>query len=154
TSQAASINQLLAIRFIAGVGLGGIMPNALALMGEFTPSRKRVASMLLVGNGFNLGAALGGFMAAWLIPSFGWRSVFYFGVAVPLVICVLMIFFLPESLQLMVLRGTDRRKITQSVKRFNPAAPVDENTEYVVNEEKKGGVPAVHLFSNGRGTVT
>jgi len=154
TSQAASINQLLAIRFVAGVGLGGIMPNALALIGEFSPSRKRVALMMLVGNGFNLGAALGGFMAAWLIPNFGWRSVFYFGGAVPLVICLLMIFFLPESLQLMVMRGTDRRKITQAVKKFNPAAAVDDNTEYVVKEEKKGGVPAMHLFSNGRGVVT
>jgi MFS transporter, AAHS family, 4-hydroxybenzoate transporter len=154
TSQAQSINQLLIVRFIAGVGLGGIMPNALALMGELTPSRSRVASMLFVGNGFNLGAAVGGFMAAWLIPNFGWRSVFYFGGLVPLFICVLMIFFLPESLHLMVLRGTDRRKITKAVKKFNPAAPVDENTEYFVKEETKGGVPAVHLFTNGRGVVT
>src|SRR5262245_45484353 len=154
TAQAASINQLMLLRFIAGVGLGGIMPNALALMGEYTPVKKRVAAMIIVANGFNLGAALGGFMAAWLIPAFGWRSVFYFGGAVPLVICILMIFFLPESLQLMVMRGADRRKITETVKKFNPAAPVDNNTEYVVKEEKKAGVPAVHLFSSGRGAVT
>ena len=154
TSQAASLNQLLAVRFIAGVGLGGIMPNALALIGEYTPTRKRVASMIFVANGFNLGAALGGFFAAWLIPHFGWRSVFYFGGAVPLVIFLLMVVFLPESLQLMVMRGTDRRKITNAVKKLNPALPVDDNTEYVVKEERKGGVPAVHLFSNGRGTVT
>ena len=153
-SQAASINQLLAVRFVAGVGLGGIMPNALALMGEYTPSRKRVAAMLLVGNGFNLGAALGGFLAAWLIPNFGWRAVFYFGGAVPLVICLLMIFFLPESLQIMVMRGTDRGKIMKAVKKFNPEAPVDEKTEYIVKEERKAGVPAVHLFSGGRGVVT
>jgi MFS transporter, AAHS family, 4-hydroxybenzoate transporter len=154
TSQAASLNQLLAVRFIAGVGLGGIMPNALALIGEYTPTRKRVASMIFVANGFNLGAALGGFFAAWLIPHFGWRSVFYFGGAVPLVIFLLMVVFLPESLQLMVMRGTDRRKITNAVKKLNPALPVDDNTEYVVKEERKGGVPAVHLFSNGRGPVT
>src|SRR5262249_35978495 len=103
---------------------------------------------------FNLGAALGGFLAAWLIPNFGWRAVFYFGGAVPLVICFLMIFFLPESLQLMVMRGTDRRKILKAVKKFNPEAPVDETTEYIVKEEKKAGVPAVHLFSSGRGVVT
>jgi MFS transporter, AAHS family, 4-hydroxybenzoate transporter len=154
TAQAANLTQLMVLRFIAGVGLGGIMPNALALVGEYTPAKKRVSAMIVVANGFNLGAALGGFMAAWLIPNFGWRSVFYFGGAVPLVICVLMIFFLPESLQLMVMRGVDRRKIAQAVKRFNPAAPVDEKTEFIVKEEKKGGVPAMHLFSNGRGVVT
>jgi AAHS family 4-hydroxybenzoate transporter-like MFS transporter len=154
TAQAANLTQLMVLRFIAGVGLGGIMPNALALIGEYTPAKKRVSAMIVVANGFNLGAALGGFMAAWLIPNFGWRSVFYFGGAVPLVICVLMIFFLPESLQLMVMRGVDRRKIAQAVKKFNPAAPVDEKTEFIVKEEKKGGVPAMHLFSNGRGVVT
>src|SRR4030095_3701315 len=125
TAPAANLNQLMALRFIAGIGLGGIMPNALALMGEYTPAKKRVGAMIVVANGFNLGAALGGFMAAWLIPNFGWRSVFYFGGAVPLVIFILMIFFLPESLQLMVMRGADRRKITNAVKKLNPAAPVD-----------------------------
>jgi AAHS family 4-hydroxybenzoate transporter-like MFS transporter len=154
TSQTNSINQLLLVRFIAGVGLGGIMPNALALMGEYTPTRSRVASMVLIGNGFNLGAALGGFMAAWLIPNFGWRSVFYFGGAVPLVIAVLMVFFLPESLQLMVLRGDSSRKIAKALNRANPGANADENAEYVVREENKGGVPVVHLFSSGRGVVT
>ena len=154
TARTNSINELLLVRFIAGVGLGGIMPNALALIGEYTPTRSRVAAMMVVGNGFNLGAALGGFMAAWLIPNFGWRAVFYFGGTIPLVIAVLMIFFLPESMQLMVLRGHDRRKIAKSLKRVNPAAQIDEDTEFVVKEEKREGVPAVHLFSGGRGVVT
>jgi MFS transporter, AAHS family, 4-hydroxybenzoate transporter len=154
TAQTNSISQLLLVRFIAGVGLGGIMPNALALIGEYTPSRSRAAAMLIVGNGFNLGAALGGFMAAWLIPTFGWRAVFYFGGAVPLVIAFLMLFFLPESLQLMVLRGHDRRKIAKGLKKLNPATSADEHTEYVVREEKKEGVPVVYLFSGGRAAVT
>src|SRR5207249_11831936 len=140
TSQAASINQLLAVRFVAGVGLGGIMPNALALIGEFTPSRKRVTSMMLVGNGFNLGAALGGFMAAWLIPNFGWRSVFYFGGAVPLVIALVMIFFLPESLQFMVLQGKDPSRIRKWLERIAPSASRQDRVEYVTREEKRAGV--------------
>jgi len=154
TAMTQTINQLLLVRFIAGVGLGGIMPNALALIGEYTPTKKRAAAMLIVGNGFNLGAALGGFLAAWLIPNFGWRAVFIFGGSVPLVIGVVMIFFLPESLQLMVLRGQDRRKILKNLKRINPNAAVDENTEFVVKEEKKEGVPVIHLFSGGRGAIT
>jgi MFS transporter, AAHS family, 4-hydroxybenzoate transporter len=154
TGMTTSINQLLAVRFIAGVGLGGIMPNALALIGEYTPSRKRVAAMIVVANGFNLGAALGGFLAAWIIPNFGWRAVFYFGGAVPLVIGVLMVAFLPESLQLMVLRGHNRDKIAKNLKKLNPAAQIDGATQFVVKEEKKEGVPIAHLFSGGRGVVT
>jgi AAHS family 4-hydroxybenzoate transporter-like MFS transporter len=110
--------------------------------------------MMIVGNGFNLGAALGGFVAAWLIPNFGWRSVFYFGGAVPLVVAILMIFFLPESLQLMVLRGADSKKIAKALKPIHAAAPAGDNVEYVIREEKKGGVPVVHLFSGGRALVT
>ena len=154
TAFTRTINELLLVRFIAGVGLGGIMPNALALIGEYMPTKKRAAAMLIVGNGLNLGAALGGFMAAWLIPNFGWRSVFIFGGVVPLVMGILMIIFLPESLQLMVLRGQDRRKIVKNLKRINPAANIDENTEFIVNEEKKEGVPVIHLFSGGRGLIT
>ena len=59
--------------------------------------------MMIVGNGFTAGAAFGGFIARWLIESFGWRSVFYFGAVAPLVIAVIMIFALPESLQFLVL---------------------------------------------------
>lgn len=154
TARTNSINELLLVRFIAGVGLGGIMPNALALIGEYTPTRSRAAAMLIVGNGFNLGAALGGFMAAWLIPTFGWRAVFYFGGSVPLIIGILMLFLLPESLQLMVLRGDSPKKIAKSLKRISPGASADEHTEFVVREEKKGGVPAIHLFSSGRAAVT
>ena len=58
-----------------------------------------------VGNGLNAGAALGGFVAAWLIPNFGWRSVFLFGGVIPLFVAVLMFFLLPESAQFLAVRG-------------------------------------------------
>jgi AAHS family 4-hydroxybenzoate transporter-like MFS transporter len=149
-----TINELLLVRFIAGMGLGGIMPNALALIGEYTPSKSRASMTVTIANAFNIGAMLGGFVAAWLIPSFGWRSVFYFGGAVPLIIALLMIFFLPESLQLMVLRGHDRNKISRWLKRVDPSAPTGNDVEYVAREEKKEGVPVLHLFSGGRAAVT
>jgi AAHS family 4-hydroxybenzoate transporter-like MFS transporter len=149
-----TINELLLVRFIAGMGLGGIMPNALALIGEYTPSRSRASMTVAIANAFNIGAALGGFVAAWLIPSFGWRSVFYFGGVVPLTIAILMIFFLPESLQLMVLRGHNRNKIARWLKRVDAAASTGNDVEYVAREEKKEGVPVLHLFSGGRAAVT
>ena len=152
--QTSTLNQLFAVRFIAGIGLGGIMPNALALMGEYTPAKNRIGAMLLVANGLNLGAAIGGFIAAWLIPNFGWRAIFYFGGAVPLFIGILMIFFLPESLQLMVLRGHERRKIQLNLRRMNPSVNGWDHAEFVVSEEKKEGVPAIHLFSGGRAVIT
>src|SRR5262245_12576771 len=60
TARVTTLGELRFIRFIAGVGLGGIMPNAVALVGEYTPRRLRVLMILVVTNGFNLGAVIGG----------------------------------------------------------------------------------------------
>jgi AAHS family 4-hydroxybenzoate transporter-like MFS transporter len=153
TATASSANHLLAIRFIAGFGLGGIMPNAMALAGEYSPARIRVPVLMLVANFFTVGAAIGGFIAAGLIPRFGWRSVFIFGGIVPLVIALLMIFLLPESLQFMVLRGKSNDKVVHWLKRIHAPVPAGE-VVFVVNEENRKGVPVINLFREGRGLGT
>jgi AAHS family 4-hydroxybenzoate transporter-like MFS transporter len=153
TARAGSAKELLAIRFIAGFGLGGIMPNAMALAGEYSPARIRVTVMMLVSNFFTVGAAIGGFIAAGLIPRFGWRSVFIFGGIVPLVVSVLMIFLLPESLQFLVLRGKSKDKVLKWLRRINAPVPAG-NVEFVTQEENRKGVPLVNLFREGRGLGT
>src|SRR5579864_2695138 len=146
--------ELLGIRFLAGIGLGGIMPNAMALAGEYTPTRMRFSVMMLVANGFNIGAAIGGFIAAALIPAFGWRSVFYFGGLVPLALAIPMYFMLPESLQFLVLRGKHLDRVGGWLKRIGAPVP-PAGAQFVVHEENRKGVPMVHLFREGRalGTV-
>jgi len=144
---------MLVIRFIAGMALGAIMPNAVALVGEYSPRKLRVTIMMIVGNGFTAGAAFGGFIAAWLIPRFGWRSVFYAGSVAPLVIAVIMIFALPESLQFLVLHRKHLDKATRWLKRINPSVSGDPD-QYFVEETKRKGVPWIHLFHEGRGLGT
>jgi AAHS family 4-hydroxybenzoate transporter-like MFS transporter len=153
TSLAANVQQMLVIRFIAGMALGAIMPNAVALVGEYSPRKLRVTIMMIVGNGFTAGAAFGGFIAAWLIPRFGWRSVFYAGAAAPLVIAVIMIFALPESLQFLVLHRKHLDKAAGWLKRINPSVSGDAD-QYFVEETKRKGVPWIHLFHEGRGIGT
>jgi MFS transporter, AAHS family, 4-hydroxybenzoate transporter len=154
TARVNSVPELLAIRFIAGIGLGGIMPNAMALVGEYSPLGVRILVMMIVSTGFTAGAALGGFVAAGLIPSFGWRAVFYFGGVIPFMVALLMFFWLPESLQFLVLRGKSKEKIGHWLARVEPDAPVEGAKEYVVEEVKKQGLPAVHLFREGRTRTT
>ena len=156
TTQASSVSQLLIIRFVAGVGLGGIMPNAVSLVGEYSPRRARVTVMMVVGNCFSAGAALGGFLAAQLIQSYGWRSVFYFGGTIPLVVVAAMLFALPESLQFLAVREQGRDKIGPWLRRIDPSVVLSESTRYVVPERAHGkGLPWIHLFRDGRapGTV-
>jgi AAHS family 4-hydroxybenzoate transporter-like MFS transporter len=98
TAQAQNLTQLLVIRFIAGIGMGAIMPNVMAMVGELSPAAIRVTTMMVVSNGFTAGAAIGGAVSGWLIPQYGWRAVFYVGGLLPLVIAGLMVAFLPESM--------------------------------------------------------
>lgn len=154
TARVSTIGELRAIRFVAGIGLGGIMPNAVSLVGEYTPRRLRVLMMLVVTNGFNFGAVFGGFLSAWMVQDFGWRSVFYVGGVIPLLIGLLMIVWLPESLQFLVLRGGQTAKVAAWIKRIDKTARVGANTTFVVKEEKGKGVPILHLFSDGRALGT
>lgn len=154
TAYAQNVEQLLWLRFIAGIGMGCIIPNATALVGEFSPKRSRVTFMMCITVGFTAGAALGGFVAAWMIPAFGWRSVFIFGGAVPLVIALIMIWGLPESLQFLAVSGRNRGTLARWLKALDPTIRIDASTVYVANEESRGGVPFVHLFRDGRGIAT
>jgi AAHS family 4-hydroxybenzoate transporter-like MFS transporter len=154
TAYAQNIEQLLWLRFISGIGLGCIIPNATALVGEFSPKTKRVTLMMCITVGFTAGAALGGFVAAWLIPLFGWRSVFIFGGAVPLVIAVAMFWGLPESLQFLAVRKADRAQLVRWLKLLAPTLRTDDKTEFLANETSRGGVPILHLFREGRAPVT
>jgi AAHS family 4-hydroxybenzoate transporter-like MFS transporter len=154
TARVTSLEQLLAIRLIGGLGLGAIMPNAVALVGEYSPRRSRVMAMLVVSNGFTIGAAVAGFIAAYLIPRFGWRSVFYFGGTVPLIIGLLMFMSLPESLQFMTLRKKSAATIGKWLKRVEPSLTITPDARFTVNEEQKKGVPIIQLFHEGRAVGT
>jgi MFS transporter, AAHS family, 4-hydroxybenzoate transporter len=154
TAYAQNLEQLFWLRFIAGIGLGCIIPNATALVGEFSPKKSRVAFMMCITVGFTFGAAIGGFVAAELIPAFGWRSVFLFGGIVPLVIAVLMLFGLPESLQFLAVRKARTERLARWVRQLDPTLRVDATTQYVANESSRGGVPIMHLFREGRAGFT
>jgi AAHS family 4-hydroxybenzoate transporter-like MFS transporter len=154
TARASSVQELLTLRFITGLALGCVIPNATALIGEYSPRRKRITLMMTITVGFTAGAAMAGFVSAWLIEDFGWRAVFYFGGGVPLIAGVLMLFMLPESLQFLVLRRRKLDKVATWLRQIDPSAPAD-GTRYIVKEEQKGGVPFMHLFREGRtlGTI-
>jgi AAHS family 4-hydroxybenzoate transporter-like MFS transporter len=105
------IQQLTVLRFVTGIGLGAAMPNAVTMMGEFCPDRRRATVINLMFCGFPLGAALGGFLAAWLIPHFGWRSVLLLGGTTPLVLAVMLLLKLPESVRYMVAKNRPVERI-------------------------------------------
>ena len=154
TAFAQDIDQMRWLRFIAGLGLGSIIPNATALVGEFSPKRTRVAWVMCITMGFTLGAAIGGFIANALIGAFGWRSVFVFGGLVPLVIAILMFVWMPESLQFLAVRKQQLDRLAGWLKQLDPTLRIDAGTQFTTNETSRRGVPFWHLFREGRAFVT
>ena len=122
SSFSANLTQLTVLRFVTGIGLGAAMPNAVTLMSEYCPDRRRATLTNLMFCGFPLGAAFGGFLAAWMIPQWGWRSVLELGGAVPLVLAVVMFAYLPESVRYMVAEGYPTERIRNALNRISSSA--------------------------------
>jgi MFS transporter, AAHS family, 4-hydroxybenzoate transporter len=142
-----SLNHLVVWRFITGLGLGAAMPNAVTLMSEYCPDARRATLVNTMFCGFPLGAAFGGFLAAWMIPQFGWRSVLMLGGIVPLVLAALMFLLLPESVRYMVAKGAPAERIRGVLRRISAAA--GDATSFTMTEK----APAVTGARSGAGIV-
>jgi AAHS family 4-hydroxybenzoate transporter-like MFS transporter len=117
-ANAADLTQLTAWRFLTGIGLGAAMPNAVTLMSEYCPAGRRATITNAMFCGFPLGAALGGFIAAWMIPQWGWRSVLLAGGIAPLLLAAALLLWLPESVRFMVARAWPGARIRKVLERI------------------------------------
>lgn len=104
-SRATGLDHLLALRFLAGIGIGGVVPNAIAYMTEFAPKRWRATWVTLMYTGYTIGSSVGGLVAAWLVPKFGWQVVFVIGGIAPLVTSAVLWFAVPESIRFLTVKG-------------------------------------------------
>ena len=133
SSFAPNLEQLIVLRFVTGLGLGAAMPNAVTLMSEYCPDHRRSTLTNAMFCGFPLGAAFGGFLAAWMIPQWGWRSVLLLGGSAPLVLAVLILLLLPESVRYMVAKGYPAARIRAALSRIS--ATVGNATSFVTTEK-------------------
>src|SRR6201747_3185060 len=154
TAFVQDVNTLLAIRFLTGLGLGGAMPNAVAMTSEFSPHRRRATMVMVMFCGFSVGAALGGLLAAALIPQFGWRSVFVVGGAAPLLLAPILALRLPESVRFLALTGRANERVAELLARINPGGAFARGTQFAVHEPRLAGLPVLHLFRDGRTLAT
>ncbi len=130
---ATDLTELALLRFVTGMGLGAAMPNAVTLMSEYCPDGKRAMLTNAMFCGFPLGAALGGFLAAWMIPQFGWRSVLLLGGAAPVLAAVLIALLLPESVRFLIARGGRQEQVRATLRRISASA--DKAGVFVMTEK-------------------
>ena len=130
------------------------MPNAIAMTSEFNPRRRRATMVMIMFCGFSVGAALGGLLAAALIPQFGWRSVFVVGGLAPLVLAPVLALRLPESVRFLALTGHANDRVAGLLRLISPTAAFAPGTRFAVHEPHLPGIPVLHLFRQGRTLVT
>ncbi|HEX4002567.1 MAG TPA: MFS transporter [Candidatus Acidoferrales bacterium] len=155
TAHVASFKELWALRFVTGLGLGGAMPNVVALASEYVPRRLLPIVVPIVFIGMPLGGTLSGLASAAIIPKWGWRSMFYVGGALPLAISIVLIALLPESIRFLAAKGKAPEMMRRIMARIAPeiAAP-DMNLLAAPQDKRHTGVPVLHLFTEGRAVGT
>src|SRR5258708_5420378 len=130
-TQASDLNELMALRFLACLGLGGLVPMAVVVSSENAPLRSRATMVTLATCGYSLGAASGGVLAAQLIPLYGWPSIFWVGGIAPLFLLIAMWAWLPESVRLLALRPGNGPRISAILRRVNPALEFPADVRFV-----------------------
>jgi MFS transporter, AAHS family, 4-hydroxybenzoate transporter len=152
TTRAHSLESLLVLRAVTGLGLGAAAPNAIALVTEISPATRRSLMLSLVLCGMAIGAATAGMVAARLLPLYGWTSVFAVGGLLPLALAPWLVFGLPESPYYLALAGNRDSEIAAIVRKIGPALPRD--THFILHEARVHGLSIQHLFRDGRSLTT
>jgi len=153
---ATSLQDLMILRFLAGLGMGGVIPNSVALVAEYAPRRLRATWVTLMFSGFSIGAGSGGLVSSALIHRFGWPVMFVVGGVGSIAVAVLLVFALPESAKLLVVRRRSPKMVEKLARRLRPELDIPEGARFVAGEareEKKQFVLKL-IFSDGLRAIT
>ena len=151
---AATPLQMSLLRFIAGLGLGAVMPNCVTLLAEYMPERRKGVMITLMFSGFNIGSGLGGFIAAALLSRYNWTAVLIFGGAVPLMLLPFLSLLLPESALNLLVRKAPRATIAALLNRMG--GHFTQEAAFVINSPRINRNSTIsQLFRHGftRGTL-
>jgi MFS transporter, AAHS family, 4-hydroxybenzoate transporter len=152
---ATDLTQLFWLRLIAGFGIGGIIPNVVAINAESAPRHLRATLAIIAAGCVPMGGALAGFVSATLVPHQGWPILFLVGGVAPIVIALAAVIGLPESIKYMALHGNQRRRMERAIGAIRPDLKVPANARFVIEDEQQSpSSNPVYLFRNGLWLIT
>jgi AAHS family 4-hydroxybenzoate transporter-like MFS transporter len=151
---ATSVTSLLVLKFIAGLGVGGLMPNGFAMITEYAPLRRRALMVAIGGSAYSVGTVLPGLVAAKLFALYGWQSMFHIGGIAPLILVPVIMVTLPESIRFLVHFAGNEARIGQVLTRIDPSFAADSAVRLVSSEAREQGVPIAYLLTRGRALST
>ena len=154
-ASAADLTQLSWLRFVAGLGIGGVIPNIVAINAESAPSNLRATLAIIAAGMVPMGGALAGFASAAFLPSYGWPILFKIGGIVPIAIALAAIAGLPESIKYMTLHESQRGKMEALLAAIRPGFKAPPNARFVVEDEQQfPSSNPVYLFGQGLALIT
>ena len=144
----------MAYRLLTGIGLGGAIPPAVALCGEYAPKKWRSSFITYSYVGLTIGLVSAGWVSLWLLKAHGWQSVLVFGGVVAFFYALLMWAFMPELLEFRIRNNFPQAGIAETLLRIDPLLVIDAGTRIVVAPHASQGASVGRLFHHDRGMGT
>ncbi len=156
TVWAGDLDHVIVLRLLTGIGIGGLMPNLVALSSELSPRRWRATLIVLMFTGITAGSGTPGTIQAWLIPEYGWRIMFWIGGLVPLAVAVLLYFRLPESVKYLALHPRRRAELLATLRRMRPDLRIEDDAQILTTAPtvEAAGSGLRQLFSGALALMT
>jgi len=139
-------------RVIAGIGLGGVMPNVIALTTEYAPKRIRSAVVSFVFCGYSVGAIVAALTSRSLLPTAGWEPVFWLA-GVPLLFLPFLLRNIPESIGILVNKGKVE-KVKKILYKIDSSLDLKAAIQVGKQQAKTPGSPVIKLFEEKRALST
>jgi AAHS family 4-hydroxybenzoate transporter-like MFS transporter len=154
----ATVNTVMMLgllRFLAGLGLGGAMPNAAALASEYVPKRQRPFAVTLTIVCIPLGGTLAGFVSGYVLPLYGWRTLFVIGGVIPIALALALFKALPESPRFLARYRERWPELATVLRRIGHKVPADAAfVESATANQGKTSASIGDLFAHGRARDT
>ena len=142
-----------AMRFLAGLGIGGVMPNVVAQMTEYSPRKIRTTMTTLMFSGYSVGGMLAALLGKGLIETYGWQSVFI-AAGLPVLLIPFIMKSMPESMPFLI-KENRLDELKKIVMRMEPSYAAHSTDRFALpNEDRADSAPIHHLFHEGRGFST
>jgi MFS transporter, AAHS family, 4-hydroxybenzoate transporter len=155
TIWASSLQELIYLRFITGIGIGGMLPNTITLNAEFAPRRFRATMIIIMFSGITFGGAVPGPVAAWLVPTHGWQVLFLIGGIAPLAIGAAAALWLPESIKYLAARPDRRAETVKMLHALDPNLAIAPATRIVLSDDTVyAAFRPTQLFAEGLHWIT
>ncbi|MCA8501657.1 MFS transporter [Burkholderia multivorans] len=140
-------------RFLAGLGIGGVMPNVVAQMTEFSPRRIRSTLVTLMFSGYSVGGMLAALVSKAMIARYGWQSVFI-AAGLPVLLVPAIVAYMPESMSFLIRKGRTET-VGRVLSRIEPGYRPQQGDSFSISGQEKGDAPGIRsLFADGRGFST